>query len=119
MISVIPNDIEALILPGDRGDAPGEVDRKLLLHVVARRDGGERCRGHSSREVLGIRLGDVSALAADQGDRRGDGRQILPAGLSEHGGDGILLRGILRAAVTDLREGTIAEGGSTLTQQYI
>jgi membrane peptidoglycan carboxypeptidase len=35
----------------------------------------------------------------------------------EHGG--IDMRGILRAAVTDLRKGTIAQGGSTLTQQYI
>jgi membrane peptidoglycan carboxypeptidase len=35
----------------------------------------------------------------------------------EHGG--IDLRGILRAAVADLRKGTIAQGGSTLTQQYI
>jgi membrane peptidoglycan carboxypeptidase len=35
----------------------------------------------------------------------------------EHGG--IDLRGILRAAVTDLRQRTIAQGGSTLTQQYI
>jgi membrane peptidoglycan carboxypeptidase len=35
----------------------------------------------------------------------------------EHGG--IDMRGILRAAVADLRKGTIAQGGSTLTQQYI
>jgi penicillin-binding protein 1A len=35
----------------------------------------------------------------------------------EHGG--IDPRGILRAAVADLRKGTIAQGGSTLTQQYI
>jgi membrane peptidoglycan carboxypeptidase len=35
----------------------------------------------------------------------------------EHGG--IDMRGILRAAVADIREGTIAQGGSTLTQQYI
>jgi penicillin-binding protein 1A len=35
----------------------------------------------------------------------------------EHGG--IDMRGILRAAVADLRQGSIAQGGSTLTQQYI
>ena len=35
----------------------------------------------------------------------------------EHGG--IDMRGILRAAVADLRKGTVAQGGSTLTQQYI
>src|SRR5215218_9646540 len=35
----------------------------------------------------------------------------------EHGG--IDMRGILRAAVADLRKGSIAQGGSTLTQQYI
>src|SRR4029450_13755193 len=35
----------------------------------------------------------------------------------EHGGSDP--RGILRAAVADLRKGTIAQGGSTLTQQYI
>jgi len=35
----------------------------------------------------------------------------------EHGG--IDPRGILRAAVADIRRGTIAQGGSTLTQQYI
>jgi penicillin-binding protein 1A len=35
----------------------------------------------------------------------------------EHGG--IDMRGILRAAVADIRLGTIAQGGSTLTQQYI
>jgi penicillin-binding protein 1A len=35
----------------------------------------------------------------------------------EHGG--VDMRGILRAAVADLRRGTIAQGGSTLTQQYI
>src|SRR5919204_3723641 len=32
---------------------------------------------------------------------------------------GIDLRGILRAAVADLREGSITQGGSTLTQQYV
>jgi membrane peptidoglycan carboxypeptidase len=35
----------------------------------------------------------------------------------EHGG--IDMRGILRAAVADLRKGTVAQGGSTLSQQYI
>jgi membrane peptidoglycan carboxypeptidase len=33
--------------------------------------------------------------------------------------DGIDMRGILRAAVADLRRRSIAQGGSTLTQQYI
>jgi membrane peptidoglycan carboxypeptidase len=32
---------------------------------------------------------------------------------------GIDLRGILRAAVADLREGSFTQGGSTLTQQYV
>ena len=33
--------------------------------------------------------------------------------------DGVDFRGIARAAVTDLRSGRIAQGGSTLTQQLV
>ena len=78
-----------------------------------------------------IRAADGSVLAVLHGDQD---RMVVPLSavpmtvrnavvaieddrFFEHGG--IDPRGILRAAVADLRKGTIAQGGSTLTQQYI
>ena len=78
-----------------------------------------------------VRAADGSVLAVLHGDQD---RTVVPLSavpmtvrnavvaieddrFFEHGG--IDPRGILRAAVADLRKGTIAQGGSTLTQQYI